>query len=139
MGRPINKRYFGYDNNDNIRVRFHNGTASVDGAIQSQRGNKKFRCVDAAGTTATCVLTNKADGSLAAGEMTIKVKADDGTLGFVTKISGRKLTAVDTAGTVLYTGPWNFSSSTSDTFIQVEESGNTSVFSGNVDIPGNVA
>lgn len=139
MGRPINKRYFGYDNNDNIRVRFHNGTASVDGAIQSQRGSKKFRCVDASGNTATCILTNKADGSLAAGEMTIKVKADDGTLGFVTKMTGRILTAVDTAGVVLYTGPWNFSSSTTDTFIQVEESGNTSVFSGNVDIPGNVA
>jgi hypothetical protein len=85
------------------------------------------------------VLTNKADGSLAAGEMTIKVKADDGTLGYVTKISGRKLTAVDSNGAVLYSGPWNFSSSTSDTYIQVEESGNTSVFSGNVDIPGNVA
>ena len=139
MGRPINSRYFGFDNNDNIRVRFHNGTASVDGAIVKQLGSKKFRCVDAAGTEAVCRLTNKADGSLAAGDMTIKTKADDGTLGFVTKISGRKLTSVDTAGAVLFTGPWNFSTSTSDSFVQVEESGNTSVFSGNVDITGNVA
>jgi len=139
MGRPINKRYFGNDSNNNIRVRFHNGTASVDGAIQSQRSDKKFRCVDAAGTTAVCLLVNKADGSLAAGEMTIKVKADDGTLGYVTKISGRKLTAVDSNGAVLYSGPWNFSSSTSDTYIQVEESGTDSTFTGNVDIPGNVA
>lgn len=139
MGRPVHKRYFGYDNNDNIRVRFHNGTASVDGAIQSQRGGKKFRCVDAAGTTAVCSLTNKNDGSLAAGEMTIKVKADNGTLGFVTKITGRKITAVDTSGAVLFSGPWNFSPSTSDSFVQVEESGTTSTFTGAVDIPGNVA
>ena len=139
MGRPINKRYFGFDANDNIRVRFHNGTASVDGAIQSQRGSRKFRCVDAAGTSATCFLVNKDNGALAAGEMSIKVKADDGTLGYVTKISGRKLTAVDTAGTVLYTGPWNFASSTSDGFIQIEEAGTTSTFTGNVDITGNVA
>jgi len=139
MGRPINKKFFGFDNNDNIRVRFHNGTASVDGAIQRQRGSKTFICVDAAGTTASCRLVAKADGSLAAGEMTIKVKADDGTLGYVGKISGRKITAVNTAGTVIFTGPWNFSVSTTDTYIQVEEAGNTSVFTGNVDITGNVA
>lgn len=139
MGRPINKKYFGYDNNNNIRVQFHNGTSSVNGAIVNQRASKKFKCVDDTGTTAICTLTNKADANLVAGDMTIKVKADDGTLGFVSKISLHKLTAVNTAGTVLYVGPWNFDTSTSDGFIQVEESGNTSVFSGNVDITGNVA
>ena len=51
MGRPLNKRYFGANTADNIRVRFHNGTASVDGAIVSQRGSKRFKCVDDAGDT----------------------------------------------------------------------------------------
>lgn len=139
MGRPINKKYFGTTAADNIRVRFHNGTDSVDGAVVSQRSSRRFKCVDASGNTAVCKLVNKADGSLAAGEMTIKTKADDGTLGFVTKISAKKLTAVDTAGAVLYIGPWNFNTSTSDTFIQVEEAGTNSVFAGNIDITGNVA
>ena len=139
MGRPLNKKYFGTTANDNIRVRFHNGTASVDGAIVRQRGSKRFVCVDSAGTTAVCRLVNKADGSLAAGELSIKTKADDGTLGYVIKISSKELTAVDTAGVVLYVGPWNFSTSTSDTFIQIEEAGTNSVFAGNIDITGNVA
>jgi len=139
MGRPINKRFFGYNNNNNIRVRFHNGTSSVDGAIVHQVGARRFKCVDASGNTAVCKLVAKNDGNLAAGDMTIKVKNDAGVNGFVAKISSRKLTAVNTSGTVLYTGPWNFSVSTTDTFIQVEESGNTSVFTGNIDISGNVA
>lgn len=139
MGRPINKRFFGANANNNIRVRFHNGSASVDGAIVSQRGSKEFKCIDASGNTAVCKLVNKADGSLASGEMSIKAKADDGTLGYVIKISARKLTAVDSSGAVLYTGPWNFSTSTSDTFVQIEEAGTNSVFAGNIDITGNVA
>lgn len=129
MGRPLNKRNFGADANNNLRVRFHNGTASVDGAIVSQRGSKKFKCVDAAGTTAICSLVSKADGSLAAGEMSIKVADDAGTVLYVTKISARKVTASDGN-----TYPWNFSASTSDAAVQAEEAGSDATFTGNVDL-----
>lgn len=129
MGRPLNKRFFGSNTADNIRVRFHNGTASVDGAIVSQRGSKKFKCVDDAGTTAICSLVSKADGDLAAGEMSIKIANDAGSVLYVTKISARKVTASDGN-----TYPWNFSASTSDAAVQVEEAGTDPVFTGNVDL-----
>lgn len=129
MGRPLNKRFFGANTDDNLRVRFHNGTSSVDGAIVKQKASKKFLCVDAAGTQATCMLASKADGALAAGEMSIKVKNDAGAVVYVTKISGRKVTASD--GNVY---PWNFSASTTDNAAQVEEAGTDAVFAGNVDV-----
>jgi hypothetical protein len=129
MGRPLNKRFFGADTNDNIRVRFHNGTSSVDGAIVKQKGSKKFLCVDASGNQATCTLASVADGSLAAGEMSIKVKNDTGTVVYVTKITRHKVTGSDGA-----TYPWNFDTSTSDSAVQIEESGTDSTFSGNVDL-----
>ena len=129
MGRPLNKRLFGADTNNNLRVRFHNGTASVNGAIVKQKGSKKFVCVDAAGTEATCVLTAAADNALTAGQMSITVTNDAGTDLFLTKISARKVTASDGN-----TYPWNFSSSTSDSAVQVEEAGTDSSFAGNVDL-----
>lgn len=129
MGRPINKRFFGANANNNIRVRFHNGTASVDGSVVSQRGSKKFKCVDASGNTAICSLVSVADGSLAAGEMTIKVKNDAGTVLYVTKISAHNVTASD--GNRY---PWNFSTSTSDNAVQTEEAGSDATFTGNVDL-----
>lgn len=129
MGRPLNKRFFSADADNNLRVRFHNGTSSVNGAIVSQRGSKKFKCVDAAGTTAICSLVSKADGALAAGEMSIKVANDAGSVLYVTKISARKVTASD--GNAY---PWNFSTSTSDDAVQVEEAGSDAVFTGNVDL-----
>jgi hypothetical protein len=135
MGRPINKRHFGASTNDdnNIRVRFHNGTSSVDGFIVKQLGSKKFRCSSygASPTTAICRLTNKADGSLAAGEMTIKARGDDGStggaVGYVSKITAKKMTIVNTSGVVIFVGPWNFSTSTTDRTAQVEEAGNSTV------------
>lgn len=129
MGRPVNKRNFGADANNNLRVRFHNGTSSVNGAIVSQRGSKKFKCVDSTGTMAICTLVSKADGALAAGEMSIKVANDAGTVLYVTKISARKVTASDGN-----TYPWNFSTSTTDAAVQVEEAGTDAVFTGNVDL-----
>ena len=129
MGRPLNKRFFGANANNNLRVRFHNGTDSVDGAIVSQRGSKRFKCVDDAGTTAICRLVSKADGDLAAGEMSITVANDAGNNLFVTKIAARKITASDGN-----TYPWNFSTSTSDDAVQVEEAGSDSTFTGNVDL-----
>lgn len=129
MGRPLNKRFFGANTDNNLRVQFNNGRASVAGAIVSQRGSKKFKCVDADGNTAICSLVSKADGDLAAGEMSIKVANDAGDVLYVTKIAARKITASDGN-----TYPWNFSTSTSDNAVQVEEAGTDSTFSGNVDL-----
>jgi hypothetical protein len=129
MGRPINKRYFGANANNNLRVRFHNGTSSVDGAIVRQKSAKRFQCVDASANTAICRLVAVANGSLAAGEMSITVTTDAGTDLFVTKISSHKITASDGN-----TYPWSFSSSNSDGEVQVEEAGTNSAFAGNVDL-----
>lgn len=129
MGRPLPKRFFGADANNNLRVQFNNGTSSVAGAIVKQKGSKKFKCVDASGNTATCHLVSKANASLAAGEMSITVTNDSGTDLFVTKISRHLVTASD--GNRY---PWNFSSSTSDGAVQVEEAGTDSTFTGNVDL-----
>lgn len=117
MGRPLNKKYFGVNTNNNIKVQFHNGTASVAGYIVKQKGSKTFVCSDAAGNKATCRLVDKASAALAAGEMTISVKLDDTTVDQVTKITAHKLTV---GGVVL---PWNFSTSTSDSAVQIEEAG----------------
>lgn len=129
MGRPINKRYFGANTKNNLRVQFNNGTASVAGAIVKQKGSRKFVCVDDAGTMAICQLVAKADAALAVGEMSITVTNDAGTDLFVTKISARKITASNGR-----TYPWTFTASNSDDKVQVEEAGTDAVFSGNVDL-----
>ena len=129
MGRPLPKRFFGANANNNLRVQFHNGTSSVAGAIVKQKGSKKFKCIDASSNTAVCRLVSKADGSLAAGEMSITVKNDAGTNLYVTKISRHLVTGSD--GNRY---PWNFSSSTSDSAVQVEEAGTDDTFTGNVDL-----
>ena len=133
MGRPLNSRLFGVDANNNIKVQFHNGSASVPGYIVKQKGSKKF-VVKAYGsaTEYSCVLVDKASASLAAGEMSITVKLDDTTVEQVTKISAHRVTA---AG-VSY--PWNFSTSTSDGAAQIEEAGTDSsnVAVGSTDLEG---
>jgi hypothetical protein len=139
MGRPINKRYFSADADNNIRVRFHNGTASVNGYIVKQLGSKKFKCQEVgASTTAICTLVNKADGSLAAGEMSIKAQGDDGTsagaVGYVSKMTARKMTVVDASGNIIFVGPWNFSSSATDSAAQIEEAGDDDAGTNAVDL-----
>jgi hypothetical protein len=119
MGRPLNKRYFGTPTagGNEIKVQFHNGTASVNGWIVKQLGSKKFRCTY--GTeTEDCVLVDKASAAVAAGEMTITVKDDGGTARQVTKIAGRKVT-LDTGASIA----WNMSDSTSDGAVEMEEAG----------------
>jgi len=135
MGRPLAKRFFGADENNNIKVQFNNGTSSVAGYIVRQKGSKKF-LVAAFGNTTTysCTLVDKDSANIAAGEMTISVKLDNTTVDQVTKISAHTLTV---AGNKL---PWNFSTSTSDGAVQIEESGNSTVSSSNVtDLEGDGA
>ena len=130
MGRPLNKKFFGTPTagGSEIKVQFHNGTASVNGWIVKQLGSKKFRCTD--GTAVKdCFLVDKsaADGStpaaVTAGEMTITVKDDAGALKQVTKISGKKVT-LDTGETIA----WNFSAATDDGAVEMEEAGDDDSF-----------
>ena len=123
MGRPLNKRYFGPPTagGDEIKVQFHNGTASVNGWIVKQLGSKKFRCTD--GTeTKDCILVDKASAAVAAGEMTITVLDDAGNPKQVTKIAGRKVT-LDTGESIA----WNFSAAADDGAVQMEEAGDDEV------------
>ena len=127
MGRPLNKRFFGPPTagGDEIKVQFHNGTASVNGWIVKQLGSKTFRCTDGTATV-DCRLSTKAGNTLddshatvpSLAEMSITVKDDAGAVQQVTKISGRKVTLED--GTVI---PWNFSDATDDGAVEMEEAG----------------
>lgn len=129
MGRPINKRYFGANASNNLRVQFNNGSASVAGAIVKQKGSKRFECVDASGAKAICKLASKADADLLSGEMSITVLNDAGDALYVTKISARKVTASDGM-----TYPWTFAASSVDNAVQVEEAGTDGEFTASVDL-----
>jgi hypothetical protein len=123
MGRPLNKRYFGTptDDGNEIKVQFYNGAGSVNGWIVKQLGSKKFRCTDGTATR-DCFLVDKASGALTAEEMTITVLDDGGTPRQVTKIAGRKVT-LDTGASI----PWNFTDSTIDDAVEMEEAGSETI------------
>lgn len=147
MGRPLNKRNFGANSNNNIKVQFHNGTSSVKGYIVKQYATKKFKCKDADGNVATCRLVDKASADLAAGEMTITLKFDDTRVQQATKISAHLVTLAYT-GTNYVTGgthsssnipgqgAWSYNASTSDTYWQIEEAGTNSAMASSVDLEG---
>ena len=134
MGRPLNKRYFGTPTagGNEIKVQFHNGTASANGWIVKQLGSKKFRCTDGTNTE-DCVLVDKASAAIAAGEMTITVKDDGGTARQVTKIAGRKVT-LDTGASIA----WNMSDSTTDGAVEMEEAGDDAAQTNADDFEGDV-
>lgn len=132
MGRPLNKRYLGTPTvaGDEIKVQFHNGTASVPGWIVKQLGARRFRCTD--GTEVVdCKLVDKASAALTAGEMSITVLDDAGTPKQVTKISGRKVT-VDTGESI----KWNFSDATDDDAVEMEEAGDDDSLTNADDLEG---
>lgn len=116
MGRPLNKKYFGEPTagGNEIKVQFHNGTASVNGWIVKQKGSKKFVCTDGT-ATATCVLVDKASAAVAAGEMTITV-LDGATPRQVTKIAAHKVT-MDNGNTI----NWDFTGTGAT--VEMEEAG----------------
>ena len=118
MGRPLNNRYFGADANNNIKVQFHNGTSSVNGYIIKQVGSKRFKVQEYGSSSVyKCKLVDKDSADLAAGEMSISVKNDAGTVIQITKIAARKVTA---GGVSI---KWNFSASTTDGAVEMEEAG----------------
>ena len=134
MGRPLNKRLFGADANNNLKVQFHNGTESVRGYIVEQKSSKRFVCIDTDGNTALCSLVDKASADLSAGEMSISLKYDDTTVQQATKISAHRITVL--VDGVARSFPWNFSTSTSDGAWQVEEAGTDTYMTGATDLEG---
>jgi hypothetical protein len=75
MGRPVNKRKFGaLADGTNIAINCQVGSnaESTVGYIISQRSTNKFRVNDGSDNIGICTLVNKADGSLAANEMSIQ-------------------------------------------------------------------
>lgn len=86
MGRPVNKRYFGpLDDGTNLTINCQVGTnaESQTGYIIRQRSSNKFLVNDTkdgtkktpsgtgTGNVSVCTLVDKADGDLAANEMSI--------------------------------------------------------------------
>jgi len=126
MGRPLNKKFFGPPtvNGLEIKVRFFAvGQAEANGWIEKQLGSKKFRCNNGDNTPGDCTLVDKAQGALAAGEMTITVKDDDGVARQVTKISGRQVTL--DSGTRI---AWNMDAAADDDKVEMEEAGTNAAF-----------
>jgi hypothetical protein len=135
MGRPLSRQQlFGANANNNIKVQFHNGTASVKGYIVEQTGSKRFKCKDADGNTAVCYLVDKASAALSAGEMTITFKYDDGTVQQAVKITRHRISVIYDG--ILQSFPWNFSTSTSDGYWQVEEAGTNAAMASATDLEG---
>lgn len=131
MGRPLKKKLFGANAINNLKVQFYNGTASVAGYITKQNGSKKFvvREFDD-NTDYVCRLVPKVSGDLAVGEMSITVKTDAGTAIQISKISAHRVTASG----VSY--PWNFSTSTSDNAVEIEEAGTDTAGTDATDLEG---
>lgn len=129
MGRPINKRFFGANASNNIRVEVNTGTGALQAFILEQKGSKKFLVQTPIGTQHFARLVGTITSSLSAGQMNITVKLDNGEIGQIKKISGRVLTAEDGRRY-----GWNFSTSTSDTYAQIEEAGTNSSMAGSVNL-----
>jgi hypothetical protein len=128
MGRPLNKRFFGEPtaNGNEIKVRFRaTGQAEANGWIVKQLGSKKFRCYDGTNTM-DCTIVDKAQGTLAVGDMTITVKDDGGTARQVTKIAGRKVT-LDSGASIA----WSFDAyNAAAGVVEMEEAGTADDFTG---------
>jgi hypothetical protein len=144
MGRPLNKRLFGDNSKNNIKVQFFNGLNSVRGYIVKQLGNNKFKCKDENGVTAICRLVEKNSVDLQAGEMTITVKYDDTSIRHVKKIAAHLITVSTTTNTLTgQTSPtgyaqsgWTFVVSNSDHKWQIEEAGTNTNMASAIDLEG---
>lgn len=136
MGRPLNKRHFGEPTagGQEIKVNYHDGSSVVEGTIIRQKGSKKFVVapLGADDTESTCSLVwDDVPANLAAGEMSISFKMDDGETYLASKISGRKATLsapAGSAGSNAYDGksvPWTFDANLADGAAEIEEAGET--------------
>lgn len=130
MGRPLNKRLWGANSFNNIKVQFHNGTGSVPGYIVKQLSARRWKVRDADGNTSNCKLVAKASGNLLPGEMSITVKYDNGTASQINKIGTHIVTVNGTWQ------PWTFDPSTTDGRVQIEEAGTNTSLASNTDLEG---
>jgi len=95
MGRPVNKRKFGLladGTNITINVKVGSNSATDQGMIISQRSANKFKVDDSklgTGNEGICTLVAKAQGSLAADEMSISGQVVGGGGVWVTKLYNR--------------------------------------------------
>jgi len=95
MGRPLNKKFFGLlvdGTNITVNCQVGSNTESTEGYILRQRSPKRFLVNDvktgtnklagntgAQGNVGVCQLVDKADGALAANEMSIMGYTSNGT------------------------------------------------------------
>lgn len=115
MGRPVNKRFFGTGPGSQLKVRAKVGSnAEGDGYIVSQRSGNRFK-VTVGANTGICKLVDKAEGSLGANEMIIRVMTDAGQVVNATKIYNRTVLANGTRQ------KWTFTANSSDGKVQIED------------------
>lgn len=116
MGRPLAKKHFGNGTGDQIKVRAKiGGNAEGNGLILRQRTTNSYQ-VTVAGNTGVCTLVDKANGALAAGEMTISVVNDASASVRVRKLLSRVAKLYD--GTV---SGWTYTTSLIDAKVDMPE------------------
>jgi hypothetical protein len=116
MGRPINKKYFKSGDGNQLGIRAKIGSnAEGNGFILSQRSNKKFK-VQVGQNVGICTIVDKANGSLAAGEMTLTVTNDAGAPVRVKKLTNRAAWPFSGGKT-----PWTFAVSNTDSKVQAAD------------------
>ena len=119
MGRPLNKKHFGTGAGADFKVRARLASGAEGyGFIVKQTATKTFD-VNIGGVVGRCKLVDKANGTLAAGEMTISARNTTPTVKRVVKISGRTCTLND--GTV---AKWDFNAASAGK-VEMEEEADT--------------
>lgn len=115
MGRPLKKSFFGTGSGNQIKVRAKIGSAAEgDGSIVKQTGTNRY-VVKVGADTGVCMIVDKANGSLAAGEMTISVKDANNVVKQVKNVKGHTL-VLDTGELVA----WSFAAA-AGTKVQMAE------------------
>ena len=115
MGRPVNKRFFGEEAGNQIKIRAKVGSeAEGAGFIIRQRSTRRFE-VNVDGDIGVCTLVEKAEGALADNEMAVDVVSDDGQIFQATKIFNRTVVA-DGKKT-----RWNFEVNFEDGAVQIPD------------------
>lgn len=119
MGRPLNKKFFGSGTGNQIKVRAKIGSAAEGyGTIVKQTGTNRYK-VTVGSDTGTCVIVDKSNGTLAAGEMTISVKDANNVVKQVKNVKGHTL-VLDTGELVA----WSFAAPAA-TKVQMDEEAGT--------------
>jgi hypothetical protein len=115
MGRPLNKRNFGFGEGNQIKVRAKIGTnAEGDGYIVKQKGSKRY-IVTVGANSGICKLVNKTSGTLLANEMIVNAINDAGALVQATKLYNR----VAIVGAQNTKKRWTYDADLSDGAIQL--------------------